>query len=230
VPEADRALARALIDPYPDHTAANPSSALGPGFARSVKPDILMPGAREHMQVVRNHTHIDVRPGIASRGAGLRVAAPPSGGRENLDGYTNGTSAAAALASRTCHRIHDALEAAYGETFIRLPPISRAVLLKALLVHPARWPEDFATLIRNTIGPHGRGQAPRQKDNIRRFVGFGCVDAEDALACAGDRATFFATGTLPRDRTAFSHARLVHASRAGTQKLSQLPPEAAPAR
>ncbi|MCP1557270.1 UNVERIFIED_ORG: hypothetical protein M2438_001345 [Methylobacterium sp. SuP10 SLI 274] len=201
VPLAERALARAFIDPYPDHAAANPSSALGPGFARSVKPDILMPGAREHMQVVRNHANIEVRPSRASRGAGLKVAAPPRDGRENLDGYTNGTSAAAALASRTCHRIHDALETAYGEDFLRLPHISRAVLMKALLVHPARWPEDIAALIRSTVGPHGRGQAPRQKDNIRRFLGFGCVDGDDAVACAADRATFFATGTLMRDRT-----------------------------
>lgn len=197
----DRILARSFIDPFPDHAAANPSSTLGPGFARSVKPDILMPGAREHMQVVRNHGHIEVRPGQASRGAGLKVAAPPSGGRENRDGYTSGTSAAAALASRTCHRIHDALEAAYGDAFLALPSINRAVLLKALLVHPARWPEDIAMLIRETIGPRGQGQAPRQKDNIRRFLGFGCVDPDDAVACAADRATFFASGTLSRDRT-----------------------------
>lgn len=197
---AERALARALIDPYPGHVTANPSSTLGPGFARSVKPDILMPGAREHLQVVRNHAHIDVRPALASRGAGLKVAAPPSGGRENLDGYTNGTSAAAALASRTCHRIHDALEETYGEEFLRLAPVHRAVLLKALLVHPARWPRDVSELIKATVGPWGRGQASKQKDNIRRFLGFGCVEADDAVACAADRATFFATGLLPRDR------------------------------
>ena len=200
VPPIDRALARALIDPYPAHDAANPSSTLGPGFARSVKPDILMPGAREHMQVVRNHAHIEVRPGRASRGAGLKVAAPPANGRENLDGYTNGTSAAAALASRTCHQIHDALEASYGDGFLALPAIERAVLLKALLVHPARWPRDVADLIKATVGPWGRGQASKQKDNIRRFIGFGCVDAADAVACAADRATFFTTGSLRRDR------------------------------
>lgn len=200
VSPALRALARGFIDPYPAHDAPNPSSALGPGFARSVKPDILMPGAREHMQVIRNHVHIDVRPGQASRGAGLKVAAPPAGGRENLDGYTNGTSAAAALASRTCHQIHDALEGAYGDAFLRLPAIERAVLLKALLVHPARWPRQFADLIKATVGPWGRGQASKQKDNIRRFIGFGCVDANDAVACASDRATFFATGRLARDR------------------------------
>jgi hypothetical protein len=201
VTSTDRALARSFIDPYPSHAAANPSSSLGPGFSRSVKPDILMPGAREHMQVLRNHTHIEVTPTRASRGAGLKVAAPPSSGRENLDGWTNGTSSAAALASRTCHRIHDALEAAYGDTFLRLPLSERAVLLKALLVHPARWPEDIANLIRNTVGPAGRGQASKQKDNIRRFLGFGYVDADDAVACAADRATFFATGSLLPDRT-----------------------------
>lgn len=201
VTPADRALARALIDPFPAHDAANPSSSLGPGFARSVKPDILMPGAKEHMQVVRNHAHIDVVPARASRGAGLKVAAPPTGGRENLDGYTNGTSAAAALASRTCHRIHDALEEAYGEEFLALPAANRAVLLKALLIHPARWPRDMSDLIKATVGPWGQGQASKQKDNIRRFMGFGVVDADDAVACAADRATFFATGSLPPERT-----------------------------
>lgn len=200
VSPADRALARALIDPFPDHRMANPSSSLGPGFARSVKPDILMPGAREHMRFVRNHAHIDVVPAAASRGAGLKVAAPPLAGRENLDGYTNGTSAAAALASRTCHRIHDALEAAYGEEFLRLSPLQRAVLLKALLIHPAEWPCETAALIKATVGPWGQGQAGKQKDNIRRFIGFGCVNADDTVACAGDRATFFAVGQLAANR------------------------------
>ena len=200
VTPADRALARTLVDPFPDHLMANPSSSLGPGFARSVKPDILMPGAREHMRFVRNHAHIDVVPAAASRGAGLKVAAPPRAGRENLDGYTNGTSAAAALASRTCHRIHDALEAAYGDEFLRLSPLQRAVLLKALLIHPAEWPRETAALIKATVGPRGQGQAGKQKDNIRRFIGYGRVDADEAVACAGDRATFFATGQLGANR------------------------------
>jgi hypothetical protein len=202
VSPGDRALARLLVDPYPEHQAANPSSALGPGFANAVKPDILMPGAREHLRVVGTHAHIDVTPTGPKRGAGLKVAAPPANGREDRVGFTNGTSAAAALASRTCHRIHDALEAAYRDEFLALPSINRAVLLKALLVHPAHWPEEIAELIRQTVGPAGRGQASRQKDNIRRFLGFGCVDADDAVACAEDRATFFATGALHRDKTA----------------------------
>ena len=202
VSAADRVGARVNVDPYGAMRMSNPSSALGPGFALSVKPDLLMPGAREHLRFVRSHTHIEVRPAGPARAAGLRVAAPPRGGRENLDGYTNGTSAAAALASRTAHRIHDALEAAYGEVFSRLPHAQRAVLLKALLAHPAKWPEDTAALIRATIGPPYGKFHVRQKDNIRRFLGYGIVEAEDAVACADDRATFWAAGTLQANKIA----------------------------
>ena len=202
VQQADRALARTNINPFPALDTANPSSALGPGFADAVKPDILMPGSREHMRVVRSGGGIVVAPARATRGAGLKVAAPPAlPGVEGAEAYTNGTSAAAALASRTAHRIHDALEAEYGQEFLKLSNAQRAVLLKALLVHPARWPEETTTLIKNLLGPFGRGQAPRQKDNIRRFIGYGALDPDDAVACAADRATFWAVGSLANERS-----------------------------
>ena len=198
VSAADRRTARVNVDPYRDLTFTNPSSALGPGFARSVKPDFLMPGAKEHLTVVRSH-HIEVRPGRSGRYAGLRAAAPPIDGRHDSTGYTSGTSAATALASRTAHRIYDALEGEYGRNFTSLPPTSRAVVLKALLAHPAKWTTDAAALIRSTIGPPSGSQHVRQKDNIRRFLGYGFVDADEAVACAADRATFWATGNLHAD-------------------------------
>ncbi len=187
------------VDPFPHLRAPNPSSALGPGFAKAVKPDILMPGAREHLNVVLNDGHIRVSPSRASRAAGLKVAAPPRDGIEAAEGYTNGTSAATALASRTAHQIHDALEFAYGVGFLELPARQRAVLLKALLVHPAKWPDETADLIKHVLGPVDGRQHVRQKDNIRRFLGYGIVNSEDAVACAGDRATFWATGSLGRE-------------------------------
>ena len=202
VSPADRVLARVVIDPYSELRVSNPSSALGPGFATSVKPDILMPGAREHLRVVGNDPHVVVKPSGPSRAAGLKVAAPPVDGRENQEGYTNGTSAATALASRICHRIYDALEDAYGDTFLDLSHLQKAVVLKALLAHPAKWPDEAAALIRATIGPPGNKQHVRQKDNIRRFLGFGVVDGDDAVACAADRATFWAVGMLERDKIA----------------------------
>jgi Subtilase family len=211
VSAADRAYARTIVDPYGDRRITNPSSALGPGFALSVKPDVLLPGAREHLRVIGNHTHIEVVPAGPGRGAGLRVAAPPRDGRENQDGFTNGTSAAATLASRTAHRIHDALESAYGAEFLSLGPVQRTVLLKALLAHTAKWPEDTADLIRQMIGPTDPRLHVRQKDNIRRFLGFGIVEPEDAIACAGDRATFWATGQLQPIKTAVINVPVLHA-------------------
>ena len=201
VSNADRATARVNVDPYGDLRMANPSSALGPGFALSVKPDVLLSGAREHLRFIRMDSHVEVQPAGAARSAGLRVASPPRGGIENAEGFTNGTSAAAALASRICHRIHDALEEAYGNDFLGLPHLQRAVLLKALLAHTARWPHASAALIRSTIGPAG-GHHSHQKDNIRRFLGFGVVDPDDAVACASDRATFWVTGQLAHDKIA----------------------------
>ncbi len=180
---------------------ANPSSRLGPGFGTSIKPEILMPGAREHLRIVASGGSTDVRPTGPARAFGLKVAAPPAAGDENRESYTNGTSAAAALASRTCHKIHDALAEAYGTRFTELSHHHRAVILKALLVHPAKWPDDAAQLIRGTIGPADTKQHVRQKDNIRRFLGYGRVDGDDAVACASDRATFWATGEIGREQS-----------------------------
>jgi hypothetical protein len=200
VSDADRQVARANVDPYPKRRMSNPSSRLGPGFANSVKPDILMPAAREHLRTLRSGSALEVVPAKASRAFGLKVAAPPMAGNLGTEAYTNGTSAAAAFASRTCHRIHDALEKAYDNEFTDLPHIGRAVVLKALLVHGARWPEDGAQLIRDTIGPADSKQYVRQKDNIRRFLGYGTLDPDDAVACATDRATFWAAGLLPPEQ------------------------------
>ncbi len=202
VPEKHRASARINVDPYGPRRMPNPSSTLGPGFARSVKPDLLLPGGREHLRPMRSGEVLEVSPGRANRFAGLSVAAPPRDGFGNGMGFTGGTSAAAALASRTAHQIHDALEAAYGDAFLQLPHEQRAVLLKALLAHSARWPEEAAELIRGVIGPTSSKQHVQRKDNIRRFLGFGAVNAEEAVACAVDRAVFWATGTLPPNRAA----------------------------
>jgi hypothetical protein len=202
VSAADRRMAGTNVDPYRELRICNPSSALGPGFARSVKPEVLLAGGREHLHFTRSGGGLEMTPAPARRATGLVVAAPPSGGIENQRGYSGGTSAAAALASRCAHRIHDALEAAYGEAFLRLEHHHRAVLLKALLAHPASWPHTTAELIRATLGPPSGKQHVQQKDNIRRFLGYGVVDPEEAVACADDRATFWAVGTLQPDKVA----------------------------
>lgn len=199
VSAADRRSARGRVDPYHPMIITNPSSGLGPGFANGVKPDILMPGSREHLTMVASGTALAVRPSGPARPHGLKVAAPPREGSSNWEHYTSGTSAAAALASRTAHRIHDALEDTYGQDFLSLPHHQRAALLKALLVHTASWPQDSAELIKSVLGPADAKQFVRQKDNIRRFLGYGVVSPDDAIYCASDRATFWAVGTLAQE-------------------------------
>ena len=197
VQDAYRSVARSSVEPFSGVGMANPSSALGPGFGSAVKPDILMPGSRERLWVQGNTGQaLMVRPASPARAAGLKVAAPPVTLDEQFESYTGGTSAAAALASRTCHRIHDALEEAYGDDFLALSNRQRAVLIKALVAHTAQWPDASAEMIRRVLGPAGGRNHVRQKDNIRRFLGYGLVNAEDATACAGDRATFWATGEI----------------------------------
>lgn len=195
VSPTDRRTARVNVDPFPDIRMVNPSSRLGPGFADAVKPDALMPGAREHFRPIVTGGGLEVQPAQAARAFGLRIAAP-STTQSAVEHYTNGTSAAAALASRTCHLIHDALADAYGEGFSSLPAAQRALCLKALFVHGARWPAEAYELITRTIGPHGPGQASKQKDNVRRFCGHGVVDPTDVVAGAADRATFWSVGML----------------------------------
>lgn len=201
----DRTPSSLSVDPFPTLTMANPSSAFGPGFANGVKPDILMPGGKEHLGMTASGAGLSVKPRGAARAHGIKVAAPPTSGNANFEHYTDGTSAASALASRACHQIHDALEATYGDVFSSLSHAHRSTLLKALLVHSATWPSSAAELIKSALGPLDNRQHVRQKDNIRRFLGYGVADPEAAITCTDDRATFWATNTLARDKAVLIH-------------------------
>src|SRR3546814_18114509 len=122
LPLKRRQTAKTLIEPYPQIAISKPSSALGPGYASAVKPDLLMPGSRERLMVIANHqAHIDVKPAGPSRAAGLKVAAPPHAGHEHPDGYTSGQRAAAALAYRNHPRLPQALATPHGSKFPELP-------------------------------------------------------------------------------------------------------------
>jgi hypothetical protein len=200
VSDAERRMARANVDPFPAIAMSNASSALGPGFAGSVKPDVLLPGAKEHLAISASGAGLWLRPTSGMRPFGLKVAAPPRGGGTSWEHYTSGTSAATALASRLSHRVHDALETAYGQDFLSLPSAQRAALLKALVVHTAAWPETTAELIKEVIGPADARRHVEQRDNIRRFIGYGFANPDNAISCANDRATFWAVGELGRDQ------------------------------
>lgn len=195
---ATPALPATTFDVWQDTGMCTVSSALGPGHNGAIKPDILAPGGRHHVRLAPygDHHHLHPLSINASAFGGICVAVPPSPTSLGPDvvGRTVGTSVAAALATGAAARAHEALEAAYPD-FVQIPGGQRAALLKALLVHGARW-SDAKDLIIEILGPAGGQQHYRQKDNIRRYLGYGAYDPERLINCADDRATLWATASL----------------------------------
>ena len=180
----------------------NISSALGPGYSGATKPDILVPGGRHLVRLAPASTHHRLHPLTKNAGhfGGIGVAAPPSATSLSLDGLGRsvGTSVAAALATGVAARAHEALEAVYPD-FGSLPLAQRACLLKALLVHGSRWTAARDLLV-EVLGPVGKGVSYRQKDNVRRYLGFGAFDPVMIVNCADDRATLWGVGQLRSDQ------------------------------
>jgi len=174
------------------------SSGLGPGQNNAVKPEILAPGGRHHVRLMPNGTGHHLRPLRDNAGAfgGILVAAPPSPAAMGLDRTSRcvGTSPAAALMTGLAARAHESMEAVYPD-FLALPTRNRALLLKAMLVHCARWPAG-SDLIGEVVGPADPKQHVRRKDNIRRFLGYGAVDGDTVLDCTQDRATLWGIAAL----------------------------------
>jgi hypothetical protein len=190
------------FDVWADTGLCSVSSALGPGYNGATKPEILAPGGRHHVRLSPQGANLQLRPltNNAAAFGGIAVAAPPSATSigPNVTARSIGTSVAAAIAPGVAARAHEALEAAYPD-FGALPSAQRACLLKALLVHGARWTEARDLLI-EVLGPPEGKYHVRQKDNVRRYIGYGAYDPDRIISCADDRATLWAVGALSADQ------------------------------
>src|SRR5262249_44927145 len=152
---APGALPAWTFDVWRDTGLCTVSSGLGPGIGNAVKPDILAPGGRHHVRLLPVGQGHALRPHGKNTTllGGIEVAAPPGPADVNPDrlSRTVGTSVAAAILTGIAGRAHEVLEAAY-DGFLAIPGVQRAVLLKALLVHCARW-TTARDLIIETLGP-----------------------------------------------------------------------------
>src|SRR3546814_18135540 len=93
------------VDPYASPVLPNMSSALGLGFKRTIKPEILFPGGAE--QVRANSTHAPIEVGPITQPAnffGIGVASPGPAGQTNRNLNMSGTSDATALATNNALR------------------------------------------------------------------------------------------------------------------------------
>jgi hypothetical protein len=186
------------LDPLLSGDLPNLSSAVGGGVRRAVKPDLLLPGGR---QLVRLEPPSDGRRlatiPSSRRPPGVRMAAP---GRQAgvLDAtvHNAGTSVAAATAGHYAGHLIESLRtlrSIHGDAMP--PPDLDAVLLKAALIHTARWgtARPALDLVSQEIGLR------RSRDAVARMVGYGRAAPGDALVCDDHLATVITAGRIGAD-------------------------------
>lgn len=186
------------VDPYHLDTLPNLSSAMGLGYKKAVKPELLMPGGREHVRARRSSAPIDLRPvDVPGRYFGIGAAAPRDGDTRSQYNIV-GTSAATALATHSSVRIYEALADLPGDAeYPHVPDTHDAVVLKALLVHAARWDDGAAKLLKDAITSVEKLHWEHERNEITRSLGFGVVaDIGRVLECATNRATLVGWGTI----------------------------------
>jgi hypothetical protein len=169
-----------------------PFSALGRGFRRSVKPDILAPGGRDLYARDMASAGPKLRFGPVHRpieAPGQKVAAPSVRGTV----FISGTSNSAALTTRAAERLLTVVRAIAAEA-PHLADLPEAVLVKALLVHTAEWPAGAVDVLERAL------KNERNKlafwDHLSAFVGYGVVHPDRAMGCTADRVTLLGGDTI----------------------------------
>lgn len=177
------------VDVMPGDALPSPAMRLGHGFRRSVKPEILFPGGRQLYKepISNSQTFYEVDKAVA-RGPGQRVATDSAqSGQLSQFVFGKGTSNATALATRGAVRIHDMLQALREQQGQDIPDGLMAVLMKALLVHGVRQPEEAKAQLKSALKTSANSRQPRTV--LARYLGYGAADIERVLACTEQRAT-----------------------------------------
>lgn len=143
------------FDPADGESVVNPTSAIGGGHHRSVKPDLLAPGGRARFTIPMVGNATELFPAIQSAsGPGVKVLAAKGG-----EAYTIGSSPAAALVSRAAARSVDAVLDLAPQDLTRS---ELAVATKAFVSHGLRLPADLR--LHRGLGPYAHGYGVRQRD------------------------------------------------------------------
>lgn len=190
-----------LIDPFTNESLPNIVSAMGLGYRRAVKPDLLFEGGRIPVRIVAvGGGSVTVQPvRSCSQLFGLKAATPDLHGSTRHEAFTCGTSVATALATRAAHRIFDTLmDGESSSNHDDLPQEYQALALKALLAHGTNWGVK-GEMLDNFFQPQGVGQHVARRDDITRLLGFGVPDIDRVLDCTENRATLLGFGNIAAD-------------------------------
>lgn len=174
-----------------------PYSALGMGFRRAIKPDVLMPGGRAVYSLSSEGDH--VRAALVPTAVsppGQLVASPigPPGTRSGT-AYTAGTSNAAALTSHHAANLIDvliALRDQAGADFLNDNGVLTSAM-KALIVHGASLGQALKTI---SDVFEGRVEPRKLREFVTRFVGYGSLGRSVVQGSTATRATMLGGGHL----------------------------------
>ncbi|MFK4106048.1 S8 family peptidase [Streptomyces sp. NPDC019531] len=188
------------IDPLPGSASGteslpSPVTAIGMGYRRSVKPDLIAPGGRTlfRQRPSGGQTPTTTLDFVSSSIAPGLLTASPGGPPGALNGsrHFHGTSGAAAVTSHQGGLFLELLSE-MSTNGTEVPEKYWAVLTKAALVHSVRYPSaaqelsDVLTDVPKT----------KLREAISRFYGFGVLDVRRVRECAANRATVLGWGEL----------------------------------
>jgi hypothetical protein len=183
------------INPYDASGFPSPLNAVGSGFRRSVKPELLCEGGRQLYSVRPNQENgrVTLLPEtLQRRPPGQRAASPGVAGDVTRTRYTRGTSNAAAIATRNAVAISEMLDGIAPAIDATFAP----VVIKCLLTHSSAW-TGGADLLKNVIKQMNPDSNLREQ--VSRFLGYGKIDVERVLACTASRITIIGFGDIGDD-------------------------------
>ena len=174
----------------------SPISSMGRGINNSIKPDIIYDGGRSVLREdVLNKNHAYWQSGTNKYPPGTLSAKPLTiSGDTTTVGFSFGTSNSAALISHEASSCYDTLDEIFRtERSINVPSQYGSLIIKAMLVHGAKW-NSSAKLICHETGLPGRGA-----DQIHKWMGYGVPDFSKVHECAKNRVTLIGYGELAMD-------------------------------
>ena len=174
----------------------SPVSALGSGYRRAIKPDLVNSGGRQwYRKNVINTNPLHVEPFISKAAPGHKVACPGNVvGELDSVSHSCGTSNATALTTREISLCYEALLEIITEQQTDIDfKLHVAPLLKAMMVHGCSW-GDSGNNIDKIIRTADNSR--QVKSWISRWLGYGVPDITRSLECSEQRATIIGYGEL----------------------------------
>jgi hypothetical protein len=184
------------IDPFGAEDGVrlpSPVTAFGTGINRSLKPEIFSPAGRQLYRESYSTGDSGAKLDCARTTVmppGQRAAAPGrESGRTDQTRYTCGTSNAAALTTRAAAQVLERLPDLLAAEPLGFVPDRKFLvpLVKALLVHGARW-EDSRDLLEGLLADEA-GTGATDRLGLGRFLGYGFPNGDVLQGCHEQRAT-----------------------------------------